>query len=85
MLAAMAVPEEKMGEVADIVNSYIEVNHNYEREHHYNLWFVLHAVDEDHIHAALDSMESRTGLTTLRLPIIDDFHIDLGFELQWKQ
>lgn len=85
MLAAMAVPEERIDEVADIVNSYVEVNHNYEREHYFNLWFVLHAVDEEHIHAALDSMETRTGLKTLRLPIIDDFHIDLGFELQWKQ
>jgi DNA-binding Lrp family transcriptional regulator len=85
MLAAVAVPEERIDEVADIVNSYVEVNHNYEREHYYNLWFVLHAVDEDHIHATLDSIEMRTGLTTLRLPIIDDFHIDLGFDLQWKQ
>lgn len=85
LLAAMAVPEDRMEEVANIVNACIEVNHNYEREHHFNLWFVLHAADEDRLHAVLDRIEEQTGLTALRLPILDDFHIDLGFALEWKQ
>lgn len=85
MLAAMAVPEERLEEVAAIVNGHVEVNHNYEREHYFNLWFVLHAIDDGHIHTALDDIEEKTGITTLRLPIVDDFHIDLGFNLPWKQ
>lgn len=42
-LAALAVPAAELDEVAQLVNGYAEVNHNYEREHHYNLWFVVAA------------------------------------------
>jgi DNA-binding Lrp family transcriptional regulator len=45
-LAAVAVPPERLEDVAELVNTYAEVNHNYEREHRYNLWFVLTAPDE---------------------------------------
>ena len=36
-LAAMAVPPEKLEAVAAAVIRFPEVNHNYEREHRYNL------------------------------------------------
>ena len=45
-LAALAVPAEQIDAVAQLVSSYAEVNHNYEREHRYNLWFVVTAPDE---------------------------------------
>ena len=45
-LAAMAVPEERLDEVAAIVNSFAAVNHNYEREHRFNLWFVATAASD---------------------------------------
>jgi DNA-binding Lrp family transcriptional regulator len=48
-LAAMAVPEERIEEVAQLVNGYREVNHNYERDHRFNLWFVLTAADEERL------------------------------------
>ncbi|MGD8712224.1 MAG: Lrp/AsnC family transcriptional regulator, partial [Thiohalophilus sp.] len=40
-LVAMAVPEQDFERVADIVNDFPEVAHNYEREHRFNMWFVL--------------------------------------------
>ena len=39
-LAAMSVPEPVLERVADLVSGFAEVNHNYEREHSINLWFV---------------------------------------------
>ena len=45
-LAALSVAEDRLQAVADMVSRYDEVNHNYEREHHYNLWFVVTAADE---------------------------------------
>ena len=84
ILAALAVPDEQLGEIADLINGYAEVNHNYERDHEYNLWFVLHGPNENHIHLVLDEIENDTGLPLLRLPILDDYHIDLGFGLQWN-
>ncbi|MBI4305334.1 MAG: Lrp/AsnC family transcriptional regulator, partial [Chloroflexi bacterium] len=44
-LAAIAVPPDRLEEVIAIVNSRPEVSHNYEREHRFNLWFVVSTVD----------------------------------------
>lgn len=82
-LAAMAVPNERLDAVAELVSSYPEVNHNYEREHHYNLWFVVATEREQRLREVLADLESRTGLKILDLPLLEDFHIDLGFDLQW--
>ncbi len=82
-LAAMAVPPERLAEVADIVSACPEVNHNYEREHHYNLWFVVVAGREERLREVLRDLELRTGLKALDLPLLEDFHIDLGFDLRW--
>ena len=83
-LAALAVPEARLQEVADIVNAYSEVNHNYEREHVYNMWFVVTASDDAHLESVLADMEQRTGLTVLNLPLVESFHIDLGFPIKWN-
>lgn len=84
-LAAMAVPIARLDEVADIVNGYAEVNHNYEREHHYNLWFVATAGDAVRLQRVLDDIERRTRIPVLALPMLQDYHIDLGFDLQWHE
>ncbi len=83
-LAAMAVPDERLEEVAAIVNSFTEVNHNYEREHRFNLWFVAGAPSEAVLLDTLREIETRTGLPVLYLPLVEDYHIDLGFRLQWN-
>lgn len=80
-LAALAVPAGKLDEVAQLVSSYAEVNHNYEREHHYNLWFVVTAVNGARVREVLDEIERRSGYQVLNLPMLEDFHIDLGFDL----
>ncbi|MEE9157536.1 MAG: Lrp/AsnC family transcriptional regulator [Gammaproteobacteria bacterium] len=83
-LAAMAVPQDRLPKVAELVNNYSEVNHNYEREHRLNLWFVVTAADKAQLDAVLREIEQQTNLSVLRLPLLDDYHIDLGFELQWN-
>jgi len=50
-LAALAVPPDELDRVAAMVSARPEVNHNYEREHRHNLWFVATAPDR----AALDA------------------------------
>lgn len=80
-LAALSVPALKLDEVAQLVSSYAEVNHNYEREHHYNLWFVVTAENEARVQEVLDEIERSTGYQPLHLPMLEDFHIDLGFDL----
>jgi DNA-binding Lrp family transcriptional regulator len=80
-LAAMCVPGDRLDEVADLVSGYPEVNHNYEREHRFNLWFVVTAADEADVARVFDDIERRTGLPVMNLPLEQDYHIDLGFPL----
>ncbi|MGR9116366.1 MAG: Lrp/AsnC family transcriptional regulator [Gammaproteobacteria bacterium] len=81
-LVAMAVPQERLKNVAEIINSFPEVNHNYEREHRFNLWFVLIASSDFHLQAVIQDIELRTGYKTMQLPLLDEFFIDLGFALK---
>ncbi|MEL0583416.1 MAG: Lrp/AsnC family transcriptional regulator [Candidatus Thiodiazotropha sp. (ex. Lucinoma kazani)] len=83
-LAAMAVPMERLEAVAALVSSYGEVNHNYEREHDLNLWFVATASDREKLNSVISEIETRTGLEVIDLPMIEDFYINLGFPLQWS-
>jgi DNA-binding Lrp family transcriptional regulator len=80
-LAAIAVPAADLEEVAQLISSYTEVNHNYEREHHYNLWFVVAAAEETRLREVLAEIGLRTGYPVLHLPMLEDYHIDLGFDL----
>lgn len=81
-LAAMAVPEHRLQTVADRISAYSAVNHNYQREHHFNLWFVVTAEHEQQLQTLLQDMERQTGIRVLSLPMEQDYHIDLGFPLQ---
>lgn len=82
-LAAMAVPAGELEQVAAIVNEFDEVNHNYEREHRFNLWFVVVAGNEDRLQQVLVEIEQRCGYPVLNLPLLNEHFIDLGFELKW--
>lgn len=80
-LAAMEVTPGELDEVAAVVSEQPEVNHNYEREHAYNLWFVVTAPTRAAVSAALRHIERLTGYEVLSLPLIEEYHIDLGFDL----
>ncbi|HXX84921.1 MAG TPA: Lrp/AsnC family transcriptional regulator [Casimicrobiaceae bacterium] len=80
-LAAMAVAEERLPAVAELVSAHPEVNHNYEREHRLNLWFVVTAADEARVIDVLAAIERETLLEVIPLPLMCDYHIDLGFGL----
>lgn len=83
-LAAMSVPQDRLEEVSEYVSSFDEVNHNYEREHDINLWFVVAADDVMHLGEVLGQIEAKTAIPVMNLPIIEDYHLDLGFKLQWS-
>ena len=76
-LAAMGVPEARFDEVADIVNAYLEVAHNYRRDHRFNMWFVVACETPREISAVLADIESRTGLPVLDLPKEEEFFLEL--------
>lgn len=80
-LAAMTVPSSRLVSVAGIVSRRPEVNHNYEREHRFNLWFVVAANDAGALDRAVRGIEADSGLAVMVLPMLDDYYIDLGFDL----
>jgi DNA-binding Lrp family transcriptional regulator len=82
-LAAMAVPNTELETIAALVSAYPEVNHNYEREHALNLWFVVTAPDSGRLQQVLDDIASRSGYEVLPFPLLEDYHIDLGFDLKF--
>ncbi len=85
LLCALAVPAQRLAAVAALVDAVPGVNHNYEREHHHNLWFVITGCDSATLRDRLDTLERDTGLRTLRLPMQRVYRIDLGFDLERVQ
>lgn len=78
-LAAVQAPEERFSEVANVVNSYQQVNHNYRRDHTWNMWFVVTASSRETRDRILSAVETRTGCEVLNLPMLTDYYIDLEF------
>ena len=81
MLCALAVPAARLVAVAAQVSAEPGETHNYEREHDWNLWFVVTGHDGDAVAATADRLDARTGLRALRLPMHRAYRIDLGFDL----
>ena len=80
-LVALAVPEARIEQVAAQINALNEVNHNYLREHDWNLWFVLPGPIRAHLDQTLGHIHQQTGLTPLDLPMLTAYQINLGFAL----
>lgn len=79
-LAAMAVPGERFDAVAEQVNAHDEVAHNYAREHHLNMWFVLATEQPARIDEVIAEIEAETGLTVFNMPKQQEFFVGLRFE-----
>lgn len=80
-LAAMEIPADKIERIANLVNQFPEVNHNYEREHSLNLWFVLTAASQEKLQTVITEITEQSGYTVYAMPMVEDYHIDLGFPL----
>ncbi|PAU85508.1 heme biosynthesis protein [Halorubrum salipaludis] len=78
-LAAVRAPEDRFDEVAEVINGYRQVNHNYRRDHEWNQWFVVTAGSRETRDAILAEIEERTGCEVLNLPMLTDYYIDLEF------
>lgn len=84
-LAAMQLPPERLGEIAALVSGEPCVNHNYERMHAFNLWFVVAGPDAKAVADTIARIEAKTGFAVLDLPLVEAYHIDLGFPLAGRR
>lgn len=81
-LCAARVPEAKVKEFVDAVNSYTGVTHNYRRSHDYNVWFTFIAPSKEEIEQSLDEIRELTGIADiLNMPVRRKFKIDASFDL----
>ncbi len=79
-LVALHAPDDRFDEIADQVNAYREVAHNYEREHpHLNMWFVVSVAEADRVREVLDAIEDETGQPTYNLPKQQEFRVEAKF------
>jgi DNA-binding Lrp family transcriptional regulator len=78
-LAAVRAPEDRFDEIAERINSHRQVNHNYRRDHEWNMWFVVTAGDRATRDDILADIEAETGCEVLNLPMLTDYYIDLEF------
>jgi len=80
-LAALKAPPRLLSDMAEMVSMHTEVNHNYAREHEWNLWFVVTAPDTVSVARVLRQIRRDTGCEVIALPLRTEYHIDLGFDL----
>lgn len=80
-LAAMQVPAERLDQIVELINDIPQVNHNYLREHHYNLWFVITANNQQDLQDIIAAIEAATQIQVLDLRLETAYHINLGFPL----
>lgn len=82
VLVALKVPKQEADCVAQLVNRYPEVSHNYLRPNEcgYNLWFTVSA-KEQRIRDILCEIESISGLKMLVLPTLRIFKIGVKFDI----
>ncbi len=79
-LCAIRVPAERFEEVTEIVNAFPEVAHNYERDHEFNMWYVLATESPEQITQTNQAIAARTGLKVYNMPKIQEFFVGLHFQ-----
>lgn len=82
-LVAVRTDPEQTASVADKINSYPGVTHNYEREGEFNLWFALLTPDLAAQYRILASIEQLPGVERLiSLPATRKFKVSVQFTLE---
>lgn len=79
-LAAMHVPAQDFDLVAEMVNRHPEVSHNYQREHYYNMWFVVSSENERDIQRVLSEIEAKTGIPVIPLPSLEEYFVEFRYQ-----
>ncbi len=81
-LVAMQVPEERYDAVAELVNSYPEVAHNYQRDHAFNMWFVLATETPHRVEEVNKEISQRTGLPVFNMPKLKEYFVGLRLKAE---
>ncbi len=80
-LCAIAVPQARFDEVAETVNEFPQVAHNYERDHALNMWFVLATETDQELSQTLADIEATIDLPIRSMPKLQEFYVGLYFKV----
>lgn len=82
-LVAVEVESDLLSEVAERINLYPGVTHNYEREGQYNLWFALLSPNKGTLDKILQEVALLPGVKRLvNLPATRKFKVNVQFTLE---
>jgi len=76
-LCALEVPAARFEEVTELVNAYPQVAHNYQREHRWNMWFVLATETAQELQTTFQDIVQKSGCPGLNLPKEQEFYVGL--------
>ncbi|MGR9072755.1 MAG: Lrp/AsnC family transcriptional regulator [Gammaproteobacteria bacterium] len=79
-LAAVKAPEDRYDEIAESINAFPEVAHNYARDHALNMWFVIATESPERIRRIIEAIEAETGLKVYNMPKQTEYFVGLKFD-----
>jgi len=79
-LAAVKAPKERFDEIAETINAFPEIAHNYARNHELNMWFVIATETPGQIQQTINAIEQQTGLTVYNMPKKKEYFVNLKLE-----
>lgn len=83
LLVAVKVTEGFMEDVAEKINGYDGITHNYEREGEYNLWFTLLSPGDEQENQVIEEISALPGVEKLlRLKSQRKYKVNVQFNLK---
>jgi DNA-binding Lrp family transcriptional regulator len=79
-LAAVKAPEQQFDQIAELINAFPEVAHNYQRNHELNMWFVIATDLPERLTEVIQEIEQQTGLPVYNMPKINEYFVGLKLE-----
>lgn len=76
-LCALQAPADRYDEIAELVNDFPEVAHNYERDHLLNMWFVVATEQPEQAAAVIREIEQISGCQVYDMPKQEEYFIGL--------